>query len=111
MPQLSKNTEVAQFFLPTTKTAPDADKAWVKLEVGAVTAGDLIGLNDDTGAIEATVKLLATRIKEWNFTEADGQPVPITEATVRRLDMEDFGYLASKVKTDVATLSDEQKKT
>lgn len=114
MPSLEKKTEVARFFLPTTKDAAEADKAWVDLEIGAVVAGDLIEIDETSTKVGATIKLLSSRIKDWNFTDTvDGveTKVPINESSVRKLDMTDFGYLATKVKADVKELAEDQKKS
>jgi hypothetical protein len=114
MPSLAKKSEVARFFLPSTKDAAEADKAWVDLEVGAVVAGDLVDIDDKTTKVGATIKLLVSRLRDWNFTdtvEGVETKIPINEESMRRMDMNDFGYLATKVNSDVQGLSDEQKKS
>lgn len=121
MPQLPTNTLVSnikQLFLPSTATqadgtpTPDDQKAWVKLDVGENLVADLEALNDnDKNSTVSRVRVLASRIKEWNFTNPEGQPEPITFENVCKLDPNDLTYLLGvKATTSTQPLSIDDKK-
>jgi hypothetical protein len=116
MPQLSTaTTDIKQFFLPSTSNLPQEDQAWVRMNVGEMLGGDimdLIGENEvKPGAISCVI--LASRIKEWNFTKPDGIPEEIAVESVRRMEMADLAYLLQQFtdKLPAANLGDDQKKS
>lgn len=113
MPQL-RESEIESFELPSS--TPD-DKAIVEIDM-TITGGvaEDYNMSQDKGA--AASRILASAIKSWNFTDKDGQVVPITSETVRRLDVADWGFLAEKFFTKIgveisaqAVPTDEQKST
>lgn len=123
MPVLpSAAAHVKQFYLPSTATdangnaVPQDQQAWVKMDVSPLNTGDLLMFNQTDAEQGLSVKLFAeflvNRIKEWNYTEADGSPVPITFETVCRLDQKDFAYLSQQqFDTSGEPLSAAQKKS
>lgn len=99
MPQLKQATnDIKQFMLPSTSSLPEADQAWVKMDVGQLLGGDVMDMLDGekTGAGTLSCNMLASRIKEWNYTKPDGTPEDITAESVRRLDVQDLTYLLNQ---------------
>lgn len=115
MPQLpttSVTPNIKQVYLPSTANDPEDDRSWVKLDVGENLMADLEALNDaDKNNTVSKVRVLASRIKEWNYTNATGQPEPITFENVCKLAPTDLAFLLT-IKQEVATqpLSEEDKK-
>jgi hypothetical protein len=124
MPQLKAYTaDIKQFYLPSTakdengNDVPTSEQAWVKMDVGEVTGGEVIEVVNEDGLTpgKVAINMLTERIKEWNFTTPDGQTEAITVANVRRMDAGDLGYLVQKLagaaKLGGQQLSDDQKKS
>jgi hypothetical protein len=112
MPILKSAENVKRFYLPTTQNLPDdTEKAWVDLEVGSFTAGDVIGVDPDADRITAAVKMLTNRIKDWNFTNEAGEKAPITFESVKLLDIADFTFLAEQIPKDIEGLTVPEKKS
>lgn len=116
MPVLKQHVkEVKKVYLPSTKAAEnEEDRAWVELNVGATSAVDLIhiGGNINTeGEFAATV--LVNRIVNWNFTDKELIPLPVTLENVAQLETEDYVYLQkilNEVGEPAAKLSPEDEK-
>lgn len=98
MPILPSHTPVIrQLYLLSTRSLPQDQQAWVKLDVGPLLTEDTFLYTDlDVNSNVRFARWLARRIVEWNFTEADGTPVPINYDTISRLPKEDFDYLANQ---------------
>lgn len=114
MPQLKQaTTDMKQFMLPSTSALPEAEQAWVKMDVGELLGGEVMDLMDD-GNVNARGALsramLASRIKEWNFTGPDGTSDAITTENVRRMEMEDLSYLFGQFVVPKQTQLDDKKK-
>lgn len=115
MPQLKQATSnIKQFMLLSTSQLPESDQAWVKMDVGEMLGGDVMDLidGDDVKAGTVSCAMLASRIKEWNFTKPDGTPEEITTENVRRMDMADLSYLLQQFPMPAKEqLSPDQKKS
>lgn len=111
MPVLTNKSKIDRFFLPSTKDLPEAEQAFVDMEVGPITTGDIVGVDPKAGEVEIGVRMLAARIKGWNFTDEAGADVEVTFENVSKLDMEDFSFLAGKLPQSVEGLSTPEKKT
>ncbi len=114
MPKLSApKPDVKRFFLPSTKNLPEAEQAYVDLNIGKLTTGDLAGVDDDGGKVEMTAAVLAGRIQGWNFTEEDGvTPMPVTLKAIMMFNIDDFIYLNSQFENVIENgLSTAQKKS
>ena len=86
--------KIEELELPSS--TPD-DKAIVKVDT-TVYGGMAEDMFDETGSLSGPVSsVLAAAIKEWNFTDIDGTPVPITRENIRRLGPADFNFLSEKV--------------
>lgn len=95
MPQLPKSsTEQKKIVLPSSA---DGDEAYVVIETGRLLGGDIVSITDPSDRSGVIVGLLASRIKEWNFTEDDGTPTPITLENVRHLELQDFTFLMAEL--------------
>ena len=109
MPELQINSEpiIEHVFLPSFKSLPESEQAWVDIDVSPMTGADMDVYDEDdtTGnkVISLTFRLLAERIKKWNFTTKDASgadvPTPITSESVRHLNINDFGYLNTLVRS------------
>lgn len=111
MPILQAESKVERFYLPSTEALPEAEKAFVDMEVGKLTTGDIINVDPKAAEVEIGVMMLTARIKGWNFTDTEGNALEVTSETVKMLDVEDFGFLAQKISQDFNNISTEEKKT
>lgn len=111
MPVLTDKSKIERLYLPSTKDLPEADQAFVDMEVGPITTGDIVGVDPKAGEVEIGVRMLTARIKGWNFTDGAGNEVEVTFENVSKLDMEDFAFLAGKLPQSVEGLTTEEKKT
>lgn len=109
MPSLVPQSERKQLYLPSTEHLTDDQKAWVVMEVGPLTAADLLSYDGAQTSGYNTVSSLVPRIKEWNIEE-DGVRVPITFETVKRLLLEDIMFLDSQIGRGDGGLPDGEKK-
>lgn len=111
MPQLQPS-KLERYYLPSSKELPEAEQAFVDMEVGKLTAGDIIGVDPKASETESAIRMLANRIKGWNFTDSEGQELEINFENVSKLDMDDFTFLAEKIDFDtVSGLDTAEKKT
>lgn len=111
---LKDESKLERLYLPSTsdKAPDDSECAWVDLDLGPLTAGDMQGVTLSAGDVMASLAILLNRIKGWSYTMADGTtPLPISEENVRRLKIADFQFLVSKIPTKGASLTEQQKKT
>lgn len=98
MPQFKKTSNKQKFWLPSTKDLPEADRAWVELELGDITAGDVVeAAEDDASNAQIGLNMLASRITDWNFTDESGNKVPIDVEHCALLDIADFSFLGEKL--------------
>lgn len=91
MPKLAADN-IVEITLPSG--TPD-DPAIVKLNTTITTKQALSAADVEGNA--AMLGLIASMITDWNFTDESGQPVPITEETVGRLELEDFKAISDTV--------------
>lgn len=64
-----------------------------------LTTAELKALYEDrSDELGALVKILAEVIQEWDFTEEDQTPVPVTPEALNRIDGEDFMVLTESVR-------------
>lgn len=114
MPQLpSLSTKIKRFVLPSTSTLPEVDQAWIDLDISNLKTRDILLIRSmEEHALVLQADILAGRIKDWNYTEADGSTVIINIDSVSRLDTEDFGFLVKTLNGELdGVVNDEQKKT
>lgn len=112
MPVLQISTEkLEKIFLPSTEKAAEDEKAWVVMDISPMLTGDTEAVEQDAkNAGQATMYMLAARIKEWNFTELDGTPIDITYDAMKRMQLSDFGFLQKKLETGEGALTEDEKK-
>ncbi len=101
MPQLRAPTsKLKHLILPSTATLAEGDQAFVDLDVGSFNTSDILALQAvDQQLLKMQAEILANRIKDWNFTEADGSKTPIDYDAVARLEIEDFQFLITEMNT------------
>lgn len=111
MPTFKRESNVKRFYLPSTKSLPQEEQAYVDLEIGTLVAEDLVGADEQEGKVRMASAVLASRIKSWNYTEEDGATlIPITPEAVRRLEIEDYSYLQAQFDAKIEGLTADQKK-
>jgi hypothetical protein len=112
MPVLEKKSNLERVYLPSTKHLPEEEQAFVDIESGKMTTGDVIGVDPTSGEVEVGVRMLVNRIKGWNFTDSEGKELEINFENVQLLEIEDFSFLAEKLNLGaVEGLSEIEKKT
>lgn len=112
MPVLQNEEKIERFYLPSTKHLPEAEQAFVDLDIGELKTGDMIGVDPTAGEVEIGIRMLAARIKGWNFTDANGTDLEVNFENVQRLSMDDFTFLADKIpQGNTAPLTITEKKT
>ena len=112
MPVLQESSKLERYYLPSTKELPEDQQAFVDMEVGKLTAGDIIGIDPKASETESAIRMLSNRIKGWNLTDAAGEELEINFDNVCKLDMDDFTFLADKISFDsVSGLDTAEKKT
>lgn len=110
MPQVNlKDPE--RIVLPSTKDLPEDQQAWVVMDTSPRRAGDLALVDRTMTDGQVGVAVIAGRIKEWNYTDANGKAFPITTESVGNIiGQDDFQYLATKMGSSEGGLTDEEKK-
>lgn len=83
------------------------------MDVSPLNAQDYLVAEIGESQAKTGLRVLAQRIKEWNFTEADLTPIPINDQTILRLDQRDMAYLSEQLpKTAITSqLNADQKKS
>lgn len=92
MPQLGVE-KIKKLVLPSST---EDDQAVVEIDTN-ITGGQAADLYGSLDEVQATFGILALAIRSWNFTDADGQPAPITVETVRKLSAKDFEFLSTEL--------------
>lgn len=100
LPTLPAN-DVQQFSIPyDEKGNPIAEdqQGHVKMDVSEYNVQDSLTaeLGDTLGRV--SLRIVASRIKEWDFTEANSQAIPITYDNVMRLGMSNLDFLARQIR-------------
>lgn len=110
MPVLQVAEKLKQLTLPSTKDEPEQDRAWVVMDVSPAKAGDAYNVNEALAG-RATFAMMLGRIREWNYTDEKGQPVPINTETLKRLNAHDFSWLQDQIEDgSEKSLTDDEKK-
>ena len=105
-------SNIKRLFLPTTATLPEADQAWVDMEVNPANVKDWLQTDPSGNLGKLSINILTDRIKNWNYTEEDGTAVPITADTIIRMGNTNLTFLAQQIETSSSTtLTAEEKKT
>lgn len=59
--------------------------------------GDLIDFNENMSSIKQALYLFPKLIKEWNFTDEEGKPMPINEASIKMLSATAIAEIADMI--------------
>jgi len=104
---------IKQLFLPSTKSLPQDKQAWVKIDLSAARVEDSLVYSDfDPNSYVRFARWLSKRIVEWNFTEEDLTPIPVSFEAILRMPKVDFEYLTQQKMHEPETgLSTTEKKT
>jgi hypothetical protein len=106
MPEMQSGNPF-ELTLPSSKEGDEA-----KITLTPVTAGMLVEMQKENSGgdnSDALWKLVTASIKSWNFTEG-GQPLPITEDSVKRLAMPDFTAIINALHITDIQIPDSKKK-
>lgn len=93
MPQLPDLTnEIKTVVLPSTKDLPETEQVKVTIRTGEALGADMEEASSfNAGGV--LFGMIASRIVEWNYTQPDGTPTPITVDNVRRVKYADLIFL------------------
>lgn len=92
MPVLGQE-KLVEINLPSST---EDDPAIVTVNV-KIHAGQAEVLENSDDRSDAVFELMATLVKSWNFTDADGNQAPITPDSLRKLDVIDFKMLTETI--------------
>lgn len=93
MPQFKK-PQTTRLYLPSTDGDTDEDKAWVEVRT-KVLLGDIVAAREETdGTLFKTgLAMLSRLIVNWNYTDEDNKPIPITVEALNHLEKVDYDFL------------------
>lgn len=105
MPVMNMEEKVEKIFLPSTQkkdkdgnpTVPEEQWGFVVMETSPLCAADTTGVKEETKEGEIGIMALAGRIRDWNYVDQAGSPIPINEKTVGKLHAADYGHLMSLI--------------
>jgi hypothetical protein len=97
--------DTEKIILPSSK---EGDQAWVVIKTN-LTIGDVTG-SEGVDKMAASFKMLANIIREWNFTDKDGQIVPITEDNIKLMEISDVLEIQKRVKLPTEVMDELKKK-
>ncbi len=83
--------------LETITLPSSADDPVIVTVDATITGGTAEDIYGDGVGNAPISKLLTSAIREWNVTDKDGSPLPITQDNVRRMDPKDFSFLGEKL--------------
>jgi hypothetical protein len=87
------------------------DPAWLILDKD-LPVGVLLSAMQETDQAEQTLAVVTAAIKSWNFTDTEGQAVPVTRDNVRQLRAADFLAIVKALELDkLSGLPVSEKKT
>ena len=93
MPVLQKSEDILRVYLPSTDGLPHEERAWVDVR-SRLLVGDVEritqGKTDEANAITGSIRLLSGMVRDWNYTDAEGQKLPVTEENLRLLETQDL---------------------
>ena len=108
MPVLGKKEE-KEIRLPSSDRHPE-DPAMVTI-ITSMTVNDILG--EDTKGEDrkkAMLKVMTRIIVKWNFSDAEGKIVPITEDNIAQLEVADLFAIYDEMKLPKEVLTDSKKK-
>lgn len=110
MPVISSDRTLKRI---TLSRYPQSDPAWIEFYERAST-GDVEAAfeGNPKNDITQVLQIIASLVKNWNFTNAEGQPEPITVETLRRMDPDDIKEIREAIEATMElTPLSAQKKT
>lgn len=112
MPSLTTE-ELEKIDVPNVPGKPQFDDTWVVLDVSPMKANDTEEVDQGVTAGSYGIRMMANRIREWNIPSGlnDGKMAPITAETVGQLHIDQYKFLADKIKSVSGEFDEDQKKT
>jgi hypothetical protein len=108
MPVLKFDDTAKRFVLPTTEKS--ADQAWVEMTTYPLCSDDYgVYFSKVAAGLQPALntEILLRRIKKWNWTDTLGAPMPITDANIGHLKMEDARFLMNCIEDEDVEVLDE----
>lgn len=105
---------IKRFYLPSTAALPKEDQAWVDVDVSPESVADWQAISDDDNNFFMRMsRIIVRRIRDWNFIDPNGTPIPISYNAFWSLQESDRVYLLSLSfdRSNVPPLNTEEKKT
>lgn len=98
---IMKTDRSTKYFLPSTENeANEDDRAFVMLRDRIrVETLRLIGESDTD--IDKAINGMLDYITDWNFTDADGNKLPIDKTTIVSMDFDDYSFIKEKLQDHV----------
>lgn len=93
---LQKKNEIKKLTLPTSKDLPEAEKEWIVCEVGPLSGGDVIQMDNFRDYNDFMLNVLTRRIVEWNVKDGDAI-AKLTIDNVRQLPVDDMKFLIGEL--------------
>lgn len=113
MPQLKKKLPFEKVVLPGSSTPEDEAYVMMDVDFRGGDIIDLVGKENVQGmnAREITYALACSLVKEWNFVDETGNPLPVTMENVRLLPPADLTIIVNKAQVVKQGLSSTKKKS
>lgn len=92
-----RQAKIERLMLPSTEDKPENEREWVDINVNLLGGDILEAAEDNISNVRRAIMLLAALIKNWSFTEEDGEKTAITPDNVARLEATDLSFLVNKV--------------
>jgi hypothetical protein len=116
MPVLKTTVTSTKHILPSTKDAEESEQAWVTLrDKVRIATMELIAQAQHGTEVDRAINGMLDYITDWNYTDANGDKLPITSESLRNLDWTDFYFIKETmqqhIEKDSEGLSTVEKKT
>lgn len=102
MPRLGQE-RLVEYVIPLLEHETPDDQVIVMMDM-RFTGEQVMRQQSSADNEKTTFDLLASTIKRWNFTDAEGKEEPINEETVRRLEAHHVIYLSDKISERIESL-------
>lgn len=111
MPVLNVHEKQKQVFLPSTEELPEDQRAWVTMDISPLKTGDLAHSQDGASTAALIMDAVFGRIREWNFTDEEGTPLPITRHNFNAIGITDYNHMRDQIETGERLTDDERLKS
>lgn len=110
MPVLDTAEKLERIVLPSYANRPEDQQIWVVMDVAPLVAQDILHVDKETGAMQFGLEIVTRRTREWNVTDPEGNPVPVSREVIERFRNSDLEFLAQQIDLGSEGLETEEKK-